>query len=134
MAYCNNNELPRRNDFTLIRGDTFTIAIRMTMDGNTVNMEDGYAYFALSAEGQIICAKRYGSAQQDKDGYVNIILLPEDTERLAPGLYQYEIEFRLTEATVYTLVNGEINVHADLITTDVRNDAKEADICLTEES
>lgn len=120
MNCCNGADTPRVENFVFVRGDTWAWNTRVLFDGEPAMMdEDSRVTLYLKRDGYAF-RKVYRSDAQDEDGYVNVFLLPSETETLEPTKYKYELEFYLSEEKNKTALCGEITVLADMITPDVR--------------
>ena len=89
---------------SITRGDTACLPITLH-DGTSIDNweyhlnEKDELYFGLMEPNtffeQAIVRKKYTFNDLDANGTINIILNPEDTECLLPGLYYYQIKVRL---------------------------------------
>lgn len=107
----------------IVRGDTFGLASRVNNNGTPIVLdENGIVTFAIfDRSRQIVIKKTYTSEEQDSAGYVEAYLLPSETSALKKSEnYTYEIEWLINSGTIYTILQGQIMVLEDKITTSNR--------------
>lgn len=85
------------------RGDSLELPVYIpsNKDYNTpyiLKEEEDVVYFAILDPNQPFeCSERikgYTAEDQDKDGYINIKIEPNDTRRLATGVYYYTVKLQ----------------------------------------
>ena len=117
-----DSDYPVWKALSLTRGDSFEMTVRVKSDGIPVTLgADGRAYWQFSKpDGSCLLRKVFTGTSQDGEGYVTLSLLPAETADIAPGCYEYEIEFCVSEELVITAVRGVAEIRGDIITPDER--------------
>lgn len=122
-----NTEYLQIRNMSIVRGDTFSISIRLVIDGESYTLPEGaYATFALFEPGNKtpIIKRTYNAENQDTDKYIDVVILPYLTASLnIAKIYRYEVEYYINSGTVYTMLTGELTVIPDKITPAVRGGA-----------
>lgn len=121
-ADINADYLQIRN-IEIVRGDTVAFSVRLNNNGLPVMLdENGVVTFSIfDRVKQPIIIKRYISASQDENGYIEISLLPSETSILRKAdHYTYELEWIINARTIYTILSGQVNVIEDKITAENR--------------
>lgn len=116
--------LPLFRTFELCRGDTWALTVRVTHDGVPFIMnENSRVTFAMKHGSGPVFSKTFTASAQDGDtGDTLISLSPAESELLEPGAYVYEIEFMFSPDNVVTVLHGQLTVHEDLITAELRGE------------
>lgn len=110
-------------DYEFTRGDTKVLnAFRPTdKNGTVLELTDSdQIYFTMkNANKEAVVKKKINSGIIfGEDGYYHITLEASDTEDLAVGTYNYDIELdlRLEKNFVNTMIEGEITLNEDVTT------------------
>lgn len=111
----------KTTDYISYRGDTFCgNALRATQGGEVVVLEPSSEMrFAVFRGEEAVISKSYTAADQDEEGFIGWGLLPEETADLEPSVYGVEIELRVDDLNVYTLLVGTLTIRADFIRPEV---------------
>jgi hypothetical protein len=88
------------------RGDSYSFPVLITqrngIDPYFLEPEQDMVYFAIlypnqpfeKADPRLVSGYRADDNDQDKDGYINIEIKPNDTRWLAPGIYYYTVKLK----------------------------------------
>ena len=112
-----------RRDIEIIRGDTFTLSSRLSVDGELLTLPNTacITFAMFSVDGQLVIKKTCNGSEQDENGYIGILITPEETAEFTPSRgYRYEVEYYIDNNTVYTALTGSVSVKPDKITPDLR--------------
>lgn len=113
-----NYLIHKNNNIVLVRGDSFEFTVYIEDDSIESKIytmqDDDVLYFGIMDPNQPFeCAlvkKRYTVEDLDSEGNINIILCPEDTVDLIPGLYYYEVKLHRLKDTSEEHIDKVITV------------------------
>ena len=103
----------KNNVVVMTKGDNYIIPVELVIstypEYYTLVLEEGdVVYFGLMAPGksfyEAFLKKEFTVSNVTPDGYINVSILPEDTQDLEPGLYYYSVKavYKLGENDVRT--------------------------------
>ena len=112
-----------REDITVRAGDSFQRSYRVRMDGTPVELtsESQVTFAVFDEEGSVVFAKAFYADSVDSEGYVSVVLEPDETA--SENAAYYELEFHISDEVNITAAEGAFTVEEDLITPEVRQEA-----------
>lgn len=93
-------------DLSMVRGDSEAITVSMRKDGESVPFVAGdTVYFTVKASPKLAdIALQKVVVNFEQDGSARIELKPEDTKKLTPRQYWYDIQYTSAAGDVKTIV------------------------------
>jgi len=113
-----NYIIHKNNNIVLVRGDSFDFTVYIEDDSidsqEYILQNDDVLYFGIMDPNQPFeCAlvrKRYTVDDLDSEGHITIVLDPEDTEDLIPGVYYYSVKLHKLKNTSEEHIDKVITV------------------------
>lgn len=113
-----NYIIHKNNNIVLVRGDSFDFTVYIEDDSlesqEYILQNDDVLYFGIMDPNQPFeCAlvkKRYTVNDLDSEGHITIVLEPEDTEDLIPGVYYYSVKLHKLKDTSEEHIDKVITV------------------------
>lgn len=115
------------SDLVAVRGDNETYDLTVVLpDGDPVNLTDATLWFTVKKNkaepdaAALITKTTEANAgitlanQSTDPGEAAIVVLPEDTAKLVPGTYYFDVQMKSAIGTITTLANGSIDITADV--------------------
>lgn len=107
---------PARQDLTITRGDTETIAVTITTDGTTPVDISGRTYSSqmrTTPDIAAIAATATCTITDAATGKLNAVFSAADTSTLDPGYYYWDLQENAS-GTISTILSGTVTVLADV--------------------
>lgn len=105
-------------DFSMYSGDSRTITIQISDEnGDAVDISTATAvsYGIFKSSGISVLEKELDDGLEAAGSVVTITLEPEDTEDIPAGNYVHECQITLADATVATVLQGQIAILQDYL-------------------
>lgn len=97
-------------ELTIYKGNTVSFyVIPKYEDGTRVELKEGdKILFSVSSKpgnkNDIVISKTVDKSNEDENGFVKVVLAPEDTSTLLSSLYYYDIAILFSDGSFYTFI------------------------------
>lgn len=95
------------NNIIMTQGNSVEINISPLDDeGNAYIMAEGdKVVFKAASKCRGEIKKVFTDADQDEEGYLILMLTPDDTSKLRPGIYDYDCIYIFADGSAYTFID-----------------------------
>lgn len=107
-----------KQNFEVVKGDTFTIGIEIEFDDSPQKIDNAYFTCKSGSDDKILFQKSLNNGisfikQDGNKMYYRVRAEPNDTKKLEAGRYYYDLEIR-TNGDVYTLLRGILKIEKEI--------------------